>query len=82
MAGSFRHVVDKDLKFRGCESLDHLGDASEALQEFYDMVMYLSGGDKEKLYDAWRNGHIVKRYTRAGSAGLMGVRGIDSFWED
>ena len=80
MAGSFRHVVDKDLKFRGCESIDNLGDASEALEEMYDMLMYLTRSDKSILYDAWRNGHVEKRYKHQG--GLMSVQNFENFWKD
>lgn len=60
MAGSFRHVVDEDVQFRGTELLDHLGDAYEALEEMYDMLMWLTDGDKKALYEAWLYGHITK----------------------
>ena len=63
MAGSFHHIIKaKDLSFRGCQLLDNLGDASEALEECYDMLMYLTGGDRTKLYDAWKKGHMEKRF--------------------
>ncbi len=61
MAGSYRHCVTAGGAFRGTELLDHLGDAYEALEEMYDMIQFLSGGNKETIYLAWRDGHHAKR---------------------
>lgn len=65
MAGSYRHVVADDGSFRGTELLDGLGDAYEALEEFYNMIQYLTGGDKVKIHEAWKKGHVAKRYPRS-----------------
>lgn len=61
MAGSYRHCVSDDGEFRGTELIDNLGDAYEALEEMYDMIQQLSGGDRQKIFEAWRDGHIGKR---------------------
>ena len=63
MAGSYRHIVDNEnnLLLSGEAHLDNLGDAYEALEECYDMIQYLTGGDKRKIYVAWAQGHLKKR---------------------
>lgn len=61
MSGSYRHVVDSHNNFRGLDSIDNLGDAYEAIEEMYDMIQYLSGGDLRKIHEAWRDGHYGKR---------------------
>jgi hypothetical protein len=61
MAGSYKHVVDSNGEFRGVDLIDNLGDAYEALEEMYDMIQYLSRGDKHAIYEAWRIGHVAKR---------------------
>lgn len=62
MAGSFRHIIHHDGSFRGVELIDdgRGRDAYEALEECYDMLMYLTGGDRQKLFEAWRDGHLAK----------------------
>jgi hypothetical protein len=52
MAGSYYHITDDEGKFIGTELIDNLGDAYEALEECYGMIMYLTGGDKDKISDA------------------------------
>ncbi len=49
MAGSYRHITDKDNNFRGVELIKNLGDAYEALEECWHFIDILSGGDKEKI---------------------------------
>lgn len=61
MAGSYRHVVNDKGEFRGTDLIDNLGDAYEALEEMYDMIQHLTGGDRQKMFEAWRDGHIRKR---------------------
>lgn len=63
MAGSYRHIVDKDNNLLSSDSnnLDNLGDAYEALEECYDMIQYLTGGDKRGIYIAWAQGYLKKR---------------------
>ena len=62
MAGSFKHIIDKDLKFRGTDLLDNLGDCYEALEECYDMIMHLTEGNKQRIYTAWLDGYVKKRF--------------------
>jgi hypothetical protein len=61
MAGSYKHVIGDDGEFIGTDLIDNLGDAYEALEEMYDMIEYLTRGDRVKIHEAWRNGHYVKR---------------------
>lgn len=61
MAGSYRHIADPDNKFRGIDLIDNLGDAHEALEECYDIIEFLSGGDKQTIYEA-HVAHCKKRY--------------------
>lgn len=60
MAGSYRHITKPDGSFRGTELIDHLGDAYEALEECYLMIQHLTGGDKTKIFEAWREGYFKK----------------------
>jgi hypothetical protein len=62
MGGSYRHITDSENRFKGIETIDHLGDALEALEECYDMIEFLSeGGDKKRIYAAHR-WHLAKHY--------------------
>lgn len=61
MAGSYRHCVNSKGEFTGIESLDNMGDACEALEEMYWMLQYLSGGSKEKLFEARKEGYCRGR---------------------
>ena len=86
MAGSYRNVVDCKNRFR-CDLpsatgyvgedllLDDLGDAYEAIEEMYDMIEWLSGGDKMRVYAAWREGHLAKR--KPGATGM----GFNDYWD-
>jgi hypothetical protein len=61
MAGSYRHVTDHDGQFSGLDSIDNLGDAYEAIEEMHDMIAHLTGGDRQKIFEAWRDGYVRKR---------------------
>ncbi len=61
MAGSYRHVINEAGEFIGVGLIDNLGDAYEALEEMYDMIQYLSRGDRAQIHEAWRTGHYAKR---------------------
>lgn len=61
MAGSYRHITDRDNNFIGIDLIDNLGDAHEALEECYDIIQYLSSGDKQKIFDAYLF-HVQRRY--------------------
>lgn len=51
MAGSYRHIVDKNNTFIGIKHIENLGDAWEALEECWHFIDILSGGDKQKISD-------------------------------
>lgn len=49
MAGSYKHIVDENNQFIGIDLIDNLGDAYEALEECYEYIQILTGGDKELI---------------------------------
>lgn len=53
MAGSYKHVVDSNNKFIGLDLIENLGDAYECIEEMYQVIQKLSGGDKQRIYEAW-----------------------------
>ncbi len=55
MAGSYRHITTKNNEFIGIDLIDNLGDAYEALEECFLMIDNLSGGDKQRIFEAWRD---------------------------
>src|SRR5579872_5462785 len=59
MAGSFSHIVNDDLSFRGVDLLDDLGDAYEALEECYNMILVLADNDPQRIQEAYL-AHIEK----------------------
>ena len=65
MAGSYHHCIqvlrDGTYRFRGVELLDNLGDAYQALEEMFDMIEHLSGGDRQRILEA-HEAHCRKRY--------------------
>jgi hypothetical protein len=81
MAGSYRHVVDKDGEFIGVELIDNLGDAYEALEEMYDMIQHLSRGDRVQIHEAWRTGHYAKRMPER-LAEEPQMFSYDQFWSE
>lgn len=48
MAGSFNHLVGPNGGLR-TDLLDHLGDASEALEDCYALIYELAGGDSARI---------------------------------
>ena len=64
MAGSYLHCIktfkDGTYRFLGVDLLDGLGDAYEALEEMFDMIEHLSGGDRAKILEA-HEAHCIKR---------------------
>jgi hypothetical protein len=60
MAGSYRHITTSTNEFRGTELIGNLGDAYEALEECYDMIQWLTGGDLQHIHEAWLHGHFDK----------------------
>lgn len=57
MAGSLNHIVDEDGTFR-MGGIENLGDAHEALDECFKIIMELTGGDKEKINAVCRKLHF------------------------
>lgn len=60
MAGSYRHITNPDGTFRGTELLDNLGDAHEALEECYEMIQYLTKGNRRHVFEAWLHGYAIR----------------------
>lgn len=63
MAGSWKHVVEDDGTFISSENfpnmIENLGDAYEALEECYGMIVWLANGDEARIQDAhehWKQG--------------------------
>lgn len=85
MAGSFQHVINRDGSFIGrngfTSQIENLRDAYEAIEEMYDMIVYLSGGDPRRISEAWREGHYRERmpYRIDQEPELFTDR---AFWED
>lgn len=76
MAGSYRHLVDSDGNFRGIALIGDLRDAYEALEECYEMIHFLTGGDKTKIYEAWRDGYFKQYCPPENDPGT-----VEEFWE-
>jgi len=53
MAGSLNHIINGDGTFR-MGGIENLGDAHEALDECFKIIMELTGGDKERVNAACR----------------------------
>jgi len=58
MAGSFNHILESDCRFK-MDSIDNLGDASEALEDCYTLIFFLSGYDSKKISDACKILNLV-----------------------
>ena len=76
MAGSFRHITNPDGSFCGIDHIENLGDAYEALEECFYMIEFLTTGDKQKIFEAWRDGYFKKFCPPQNDPGTA----ID-FWE-
>jgi len=77
MAGSYRHITDSENNFCGLESIDNLGDAVEALEECYYMILQLADGKKEKIHEAWLHGYALKFLPESN----QDLFTYDRFWE-
>jgi hypothetical protein len=78
MAGSYRHITDKDNNFIGCGLCENLGDSHEAIEEMYYMIQYLTGGDKRKIHEAWQVGY-AKHFLPKCNEPLFTY---EKFWHD
>ena len=76
MAGSYRHVTDRENNFIGIELIDNLGDAYEALEQMYLMIKHLTDNDKAKIHKAWRDGYARKMCPPENEP----LFGYDEFW--
>ena len=74
MAGSFRHITNSDGSFSGMDLIENMRDASECIEECYDMIAYLTGGDKKKMWEAWKKGYAMKKLPQSNRS-LFGYRG-------
>lgn len=61
MSGSYRMVVDDTGEFTNLDLVENLGDAYETIEECVDMIQQLTGGDRQKIHQAWLEGHFKKR---------------------
>ena len=55
MAGSFRHIVDRDNGNFTMDLIENLGDAEEALEECFQIITKLSDGDRKKVSSICRD---------------------------
>ena len=78
MAGSYRHIADKNNKFQGIDLIDNLGDAHEALEECFLMIQNLTKGNKSKIYEAWFQGYARKEIPKEN----LKECSFKDFWED
>ncbi len=53
MAGSLSHIVGEDGRFT-MDYIENLGDAHEALEECFKIILHLSGYDTSRVRDACR----------------------------
>ena len=60
MAGSYRHLTNADGTFRGFDLVENRKDCAEAIEEMWLMIDWLTGGDKQKIFEAWREGYFKK----------------------
>lgn len=63
MAGSYKHIIDKEGKLLSNEDfinyIENLGDAYEMAEECYEIIQILSNGKKDKIENA-----IKKMYNK------------------
>lgn len=48
MAGSLNHIIDQEGKF-SMDTIENLGDAHEALEECFVIILRLADGDMSKI---------------------------------
>ncbi len=77
MAGSYRHITNSNNEFIGTDLIGDLGDAYEALEECYEMILFLTGGDKAKVHEAWRDGYFKKHCPPSN----LPLATYERFWE-
>lgn len=78
MAGSYKHIINIDGSFCGIDLIDNLGDAHEALEECYEMIQYLTQGDRRRIFRAWREGYFKKHCPQKN----LQLATYDYFWKD
>lgn len=78
MGGSYRHIADAQNNFLGVKLIEDLGDAHEAIEELYYMILHLTGGDKTKIHEAWRDGYARKFYPPSNEPLFT----YEEFWSD
>ncbi len=55
MAGSFSHIVSEEGESFSMEFIENLGDAEEALDETYNLIVFLANGNKKRISAACRS---------------------------
>lgn len=63
MAGSLNHIIDDDGRFT-MDLIDNLGDAHEALEECYALIIELSKGNMTKVSKACKKFGFVDPYEK------------------
>ena len=53
MAGSLNHIVDDNGNFT-FDTIENLRDAHEMAEQCFNLICYLSGGDRRKVANACR----------------------------
>lgn len=89
MAGSFRHLVGEDGGFT-MDLIENLGDANEALEECYDMILWLAkvvlardsdyNDPNEVIADAWAWGYLADRRPDLDTGRLKDM--ASDYWDD
>ena len=84
MAGSYSHIIDENGDLITNETygedftgmIENLGDAYEAIEEMYDMIEFLSDGNKEKIYQA----HLYHIEKRGGNIEYAKRGGVEKYF--
>ena len=55
MAGSLSHIVDDNTGRFTMDYIDNLGDATEALEECFCLILFISGGKMKEVNEYCQN---------------------------
>lgn len=87
MAGSYRHLVNsKNEPYESPRGdrwslIENMGDAIECIDELFAMIQHLSGGDRRKIHEAWREGWCKRNIPNSNYADES-LMSFDAFWQD
>jgi hypothetical protein len=85
MAGSYRHLVNgKNEPYVSPSGdrwgmIENMGDAVECIDELFAMIQHLSGGDRRKIHEAWKEGWCKINIPECNYTSIL--TSFDSFWE-